>query len=466
MKTKNSQIPPTVVLYLSLSQTQKSAASARQRAWKKVVIEYQAPVVPTTQPPTTQPPTTQPTTQPPTTQPPTTVPVEPVELDLNGSGTSDAPYLIQSTEDWNKLAAYISNGGNTNDKHFKLTKNITVTAMLGTGSNAFKGIFDGDGHTLTLDISSDERYCAPFSYIEGATIRNLKTGGTVNGGMHSSGLVGSINGSEDNLIENCTVAAEITCSAANCGGFVGHGGKLAKTTVRNCVFSGSINNAETAGTIWGWSDDGSKPVLENCLDVSSSDHPIGRGFPRPSTLPNCYYTNPNKDNTGWRSWTNFGKLAYTVTLSDGSLSFSGTTGIKYDGKIYAAEGEDISLTASDSGILYKASAGTLSQKGGSLTLTMPAGNVTVSKSDAAVYQNYRDITASHKGFNNEVCECLLDGKTDTKWCVGSATFPMTLNFRTSTYVKPGQYACHQQEHAQYFGRRQGELRPQNPYAYA
>ena len=177
-------------------------------------------------------------------------------------------------------------------------------------------------------------------------------------------------------------------------------------------------------------------MLENCLDISSSDHPIGRGDPRPTTLTNCYYTNPNKITTGPRIWTNRGKLAATVTLSDTALSFSGKTGMQYRGKFYAAEGEAVSLKTSDSGTLYKASAGTLSQKGGSLTLTMPAGNVTVSKSDAAVYQNYRDITASHKGFNNEGCECLLDGKTDTKWCVGSATFPMTLNFRTSTYVKP------------------------------
>ena len=177
-------------------------------------------------------------------------------------------------------------------------------------------------------------------------------------------------------------------------------------------------------------------MLENCLDISSSNHPIGRGDPRPTTLTNCYYTNPNKITTGPRIWTNRGKLAATVTLSDTALSFSGKTGMQYRGKFYAAEGEAVSLKTSDSGILYKASAGTLSQKGGSLTLTMPAGNVTVSKSDAAVYQNYRDITASHKGFNNEGCECLLDGKTDTKWCVGSATFPMTLNFRTSTYVKP------------------------------
>ena len=414
-KEKITEPEGGVIAYIK--SLEKYTIALSSGAVKKAVVEYDAPVVPTTEPPTTQPPTTQ----------PTTTPVDPGTLDLNGSGTSDAPYLIQSTADWNKLAAYISNGGNTNDKHFMLTENITVTAMLGTGSNAFKGVFDGDGHTLTLDISSDERNCAPFSCIEGATIRNLKTGGTLSGSIHCSGLVGGINGSEDNLIDNCTVAAEITCSAANCGGFVGHGGKLAKTTVKNCVFSGSINNAETAGTIWGWSDDGSTPVLENCLDVSSSDHPIGRGFPRPSTLPNCYYTNPNKDNTGWRSWTNFGKLAYTVTLSDGSLSLSGTTGIKYDGKLYAAEGEDISLTASDSGILYKASAGTLSQKGGSLTLTMPAGNVT---------QNYRDITASHKGFNNEGCECLLDGKTDTKWCVGTTEFPITLDFSTRNVVKP------------------------------
>ncbi len=407
-------------------------------AVKKAVIEYQAPVAPTTQPPTTQPVTQPPTTQP-VTQPvtqPTTAPVDPGTLDLSGSGTANAPYLIQSTADWNKLAAYISKGGNTNDKHFKLTKNITVTTMLGEDDTDFSGSFDGDGHTLTLNLDSDKSYCAPFSRIFGATIRNLKTDGEVKGGIHSSGLVGSINGSEENLIDNCVVAAAITCSAANCGGFVGHGGSMAKTTVRNCVFSGSINNAQTAGTIWGWSDSGSTPVLENCLDVSSSGHPIGRGFPTDVAVTNCYYTNPNKDNTGWRIWKNFGKLAYTVSLSGGSLSFSGTTGIKYDGKHYAAEGEDISLTSSDSGTLYKASAGTLSQKGGSLTLRMPAENVTVSKSDAAVYQNYNNISASHKGFDNEGGECLFDGKTSTKWCVGSATFPMTLNFRTSTYVKP------------------------------
>ena len=189
---------------------------------KKAVIEYQGPVAPTTQPPTTQPATQ-----------PTTTPFDPGKPGLTGSGTANAPYLIQSIADWNTLSAFIAKGGNTSGMNFKLTKNIGASTMLGTESNAFKGIFDGSGHTLTLSLKSDEKYCAPFSYIEGATIRNLIVSGTVNGAIHCSGMVGSINSSSDSLIENCTVSAMITSSAAYCGGFVGHGGKMSKTTVRN-----------------------------------------------------------------------------------------------------------------------------------------------------------------------------------------------------------------------------------------
>ena len=69
---------------------------------KKAVIEYQGPVAPTTQPPTTQPATQ-----------PTTTPFDPGKPGLTGSGTANAPYLIQSIADWNTLSAFIAKGGNT-----------------------------------------------------------------------------------------------------------------------------------------------------------------------------------------------------------------------------------------------------------------------------------------------------------------------------------------------------------------
>ena len=351
-----------------------------------------------------------------------------VPLDLDGKGTASAPYLIKSTEDWNTLAEFVANGNNTSGKYFKMTNNISVSTAVGSGGKHFSGTFDGDGHTLTLDNMSS----SPFT-IEGATIRNLKVDGSVSGGRHVSALIGGISGTADNLIENCHVAATITTSDTYCGGFVGHGGSQAKTTIKNCVFSGTIN-AATAGTFWGWSDNGSTPVLENCLDVSDSTQPIGRGEPKNASVTNCLYTKAGKETGGGRPWNNQGKLAYTVT-GDG-VTLSGAPGIKYNGTIYAGEGDTITLTVSNIEELYNASAGTLSRNGSDLTLTMPAKDVTVAKpADAVKITGYSNVvgTGGNKG---EGAENFLDGKTDTKWCYSSSNYPLSVTFNSNSSVIP------------------------------
>lgn len=70
-------------------------------------------------------------------------------------------------------------------------------------------------------------------------IRYVHVTGTVNGGIHCSGLIGSISGT-GNRIYDCTVEASITTSGTHCGGIVGHGG-TSETTIEGCVFSGSIS---------------------------------------------------------------------------------------------------------------------------------------------------------------------------------------------------------------------------------
>ena len=348
-------------------------------------------------------------------------------IDLEGSGTADAPYLIKSSEDWDKFTSFVTDGGNTSGKHFKLMNDITVSTA--TKTKAFSGVFDGDGHTLTLDKLSS----APFDSISGATIKNLKTAGKVSGARHISGLVGSPSGTDENLIENCVVAADIATGDTYCGGFVGHGGSAAKTTLKNCVFSGTFSKGSTIGTFWGWSDAGSTPVLENCFDISSTDHPIGRGAPS-GTVINCYYTNESKQTGGSRPWHNIGKRAYTVSGAE----LSGSVGLKYNGTIYAGEGDAVSLTAPSADKLYRASEGSLRQNGGSLTLTMPAANVTISESSAASYTNYSNISAN-SGFNNERAENLFDGKTDTKWCGNTDSGNPFVLFRTDTKFIPEGY---------------------------
>ena len=352
-------------------------------------------------------------------------------IGLEGQGTAGAPYLIKTTADWNTLAQYIADGGKTSGRFFKMTNHISVSTALGVSENRFSGVFDGDGNTLTLDNMSG----APFS-IEGATIKNLKVDGFVSGGRHVSALVGGIGGTAENRIENCVVAATVTTSDTYCGGFIGHGGNKAKTVLSNCVFSGTINGS-TAGTFWGWSDNGATPVLENCLDLSDSSQPIGRGEPKNATVTNCYYTKDGKQTGGGRPWSNQGKRAYTIT-GDG-ISLSGAPGIQYNGTIYAAEGEKVTLTVSDIEELYNANAGTLDRNGNTLTLTMPAKDVSVAKPEnVQPIPGYSNAVGTG-GNNNEGPENFVDGKTDTKWCYSSSSYPLSITFESNDTVTPFGY---------------------------
>ena len=83
-----------------------------------------------------------------------------VNASWDGSGTEYNPYLISSISDMNKLSADIKNGTSYYDTYFKLTtdldyygeKFIPIGGWEEKGRykfNAFAGIFDGDGHTIS-----------------------------------------------------------------------------------------------------------------------------------------------------------------------------------------------------------------------------------------------------------------------------------------------------------------------------
>ena len=76
--------------------------------------------------------------------------------------------------------------GTYGDKCYKLTANIEVTgsdAEAGyvgeTPGDAVRGTFDGGGHMVTFNFSTTAIGSAPFRYIDGATIRNLRVAGLV-----------------------------------------------------------------------------------------------------------------------------------------------------------------------------------------------------------------------------------------------------------------------------------------------
>ena len=316
----------------------------------------------------------------------------------HGIGTEDNPYLIRSDDDWNLLAGDIESGMTTAGKYYELLGNITATTMLGTEEFPFNGTFDGRSFlfTLTADISQeDEAFCAPFQYISDATIRNVKTDGSVTGGLDCAGLVGYVSGGT-NLIENCKVGTSVSTYLNNCGGVVGHAGS-ANTTLSGTVFNGNIigttrgssgsgnglyidiSGAMYAATLIGRSNSDATLTLSGCLDQSGSYQPIGQGTAN-LTVTNTYYTRADKQNTNIDNWSGLAKLGYRVEGLDVALTLTGTTGVEPDNVIYAAQGETVTFTVNPNYVLYTSTAGTFNQDPNNVnncTLVMPGENVTI-----------------------------------------------------------------------------------------
>ena len=225
-----------------------------------------------------------------------------LDLVLQGSGTASDPYLIPSTTAWNTLANLVAAGNTFSGKYFRQTGDFTITNMVGTGNHldgggvsseefiTFNGIYDGDGHTLNVNIDVvGERYVGPFHCVSGATIRNLIVTGyvSITGGSktearrHPSALIGCCT-TGNVLIENCHVSANIS-GADYIGGLIGHSWD-ANVTIRGCVYSGTLTaegNNYTGGFIgWGGDHGGVTIVLTNNLFVGSYSgsgkfHPMG-----------------------------------------------------------------------------------------------------------------------------------------------------------------------------------------------
>lgn len=206
-------------------------------------------------------------------------------LNENNITQSGDTYTIKTAEGWNYFCQRLEVDGDLNGfngKTVMLAGNITVTTMAGSTGHPFKGMFDGNGHTLTFNYTADMPNCAPFQNTDGATICNLHVTGLIEGGNwnYMGGLVGSANGKL--TIENCRVSTQISTTfdsntlSANVGigGFVGLlSSQYNQCHITGCVFDGLIYNPNYSGTTYGcggfvgcFSQYG-YAILEDCLFI-------------------------------------------------------------------------------------------------------------------------------------------------------------------------------------------------------
>lgn len=176
---------------------------------------------------------------------------------------------------------------------YTLTKDIIVTEPY---ASDFSGTFDGDGHTVTLDITASTAYVGLFKTLSGgAVVKNVITAGTVTatGKNNVGGIAGFANTySGDVTIENCKNTAAITGNN-EVGGILGYcSGSAHSVTVTDCANTGTISGTRKLGGICGNLE--GTHVIRNCyntggISVSKSGIAgiLGRGS-KGVLIENCY----------------------------------------------------------------------------------------------------------------------------------------------------------------------------------
>ena len=178
--------------------------------------------------------------------------------------------------------------------NYQLTADITVTAPYANDFTDFSGTFDGNGHTVTLDITASTANVGLFSKLAGgAVVKNVKVDGTVSGTEGVAGIAAQANGA---TISGCINCAIISATGRYVGGIVG---KLRGGTVENCYNTGAISSSRdrkgvNLGGIAGYID--SNGSVKNCYNsgttsvtADTSNYAAIAGWCDNSTVTNCYY---------------------------------------------------------------------------------------------------------------------------------------------------------------------------------
>ncbi len=218
---------------------------------------------------------------------------------------TDGVYQIGTAQDLRDFATIV-NGGEYG-AFAELTTDINLnneawTSPIGSEAHPYTGTFDGQGYAITnFEYTATSDYNGLFGYISNATVKNFSISGTLtsdgftkNGvvgcatgttkvtGIHSSmtinvsnfkahtgGIVGGDNGATTDkiVVDGCEFSGTLTHSGTgDCqAGIMGYTGY---STIRNCIFSGTINGETSryAG-ILGYCKQPSFGGVQNCLSI-------------------------------------------------------------------------------------------------------------------------------------------------------------------------------------------------------
>lgn len=184
------------------------------------------------------------------------VPAQEPSITWTGGGTESDPYQVSTAEELAAFRDAVNSGVDYAGKMVTLTADITVTGWTtGIGiltnnqndNKPFLGIFDGQGHTITLTGSASLFAIIGKNSSTGGTVQNLGVKATITANTsHAGGIVGQSLGT----VRNCYTEGAITNESGYAGGIVAHNG--GQGTIQNCYSTASCTTVTAAGGIVGY----------------------------------------------------------------------------------------------------------------------------------------------------------------------------------------------------------------------
>lgn len=181
-------------------------------------------------------------------------------------------FPIRNADDWKEFRNKVQVAEGKYDVNARLYADITTDQLISWESRyAYRGVFDGNGHTITFNLAdTGQEIMAPFRYVGNATIRNLRTAGTVNtSARYAAGLIGWTKEGATVNIESCRSSVTLKSSVNGEGLLAGFIARQSGSNVviRNCKFDGSFegNNATNNRGFVAWVARGSNLIIDNCV---------------------------------------------------------------------------------------------------------------------------------------------------------------------------------------------------------
>jgi hypothetical protein len=159
-----------------------------------------------------------------------------------GTGGPDDPYLIFDANHMNAIGA----DPNDWDKHFKLRADIDLAGfpgmsfnIIGSYSNPFVGVFDGNGHSICnfTYSSTGTNYIGLFARVTGVITDLGLLDPNVN--VATAIYVGSLTGNNSGKLVNCYTQGGSVSGGGQVGGLVGLNGGTVHLSFADCNVSGT-----------------------------------------------------------------------------------------------------------------------------------------------------------------------------------------------------------------------------------